>query len=1334
MGKNIFAIFFVVLLAVAIVPQGTQEVGAAAGQITDSEGNTYQTLSEAFGAASDGGDVTLTVSGDTVNAGSAADNKAVLTQNAKVTILAEGTGTTINGLIGVDGSGTLVIGSDQASKKINIAGGLFADSGTLETHSELALTSTAAAGTGAIRLGSFGATASITARINGGTITTGSGVTDAQSGIKASGSGTRVEYIKGITINSSADGLEEGAIAIDSDARVELIDNCTVASAENYALFLGNYRSGGHVTTIKDSSFKSSKDGIWLHAKSTVGDIKNTSVEIDTSSGSAVAAIHLAGKVGSLCEGSSIKMTAPHGVAVSASGGQIDTVDNVDINITGRTGAFGFSMKNASIGTISNSKINATSSGMLYGINMQPGRIDYIRNSEINIEQKASGSTFIAYQVGPVKEISGCTMRVTGSYATSCGYNVLNDPLSASDDYKAGLGSMKNTTIISKAYALGVQQDAHLGTLSGNHFYADNSTYGAIYLSVGGVIDEIKSGTYASKGSGVIINYGTRPGPSGERNSTLKKISHEEVEEDGKTVKQGPVFYGETGWAIRANTQGPAPAVDIEKAQVEADQPKKGYARYYGGASKTGGLGNGDAVIGWNDQDRGTSLDSYPEGYFMSRIGTDDQVADDVLKNMAGMDISGKTFHYLTIPITVKYDANGGTGDMSDKEYNGEYRTDLKTEENGFTNGYKIFTGWNTKADGSGKAYQAGDVIEIEGEETTLYAQWQHPGKIEVTFKIVHPELYRNDQSPVYRGFPWMLQSFYGGGAASLKDSTGKTVGSFSNEYRYTFDDLAPGEYNINLDVLERGNVCLVAGVHNGAPRSDILIWSEDSDKLHVTVPENPRDTIRRWVFLELKAYGFKTVTDKGAFQAQSADSGVPGAPSEDGKEYVYYAVREGGNNWDFDNPELDSYSYIPYVHSHLGIYHGESANKYEGMNSLQIPKLSAAEVARGYKFAGWKLTGDDSGKVYTEAEALAYDVRKHTTFEAVWEETCGSIKLGKRVIGNEEGKDKEFEFNIAFTDDEGVPMANKTFGYGDDAVITDENGVATLKLKDGEVREIYGVPGGSRYTITEKNYGADGYEEVVFKDGDDDEVTPSDVVAKAGETHEYTAVNKMKTYNVVVTDDGNGTGSASPSSGITGTRVAITAVPNEGYEFAGWQVISGGVLPEDIYSRETTFNIGKSDVEVRATFKAKLAPTPVLTEYTITYDLNGGEYNNSKDHIKEIHPSGATIKIHAAPTREGYTFLYWKGSAFQPGDDYIVNGDHTFTAQWMKDEAGDDDMDDPVIKEPDSKQIVDKTKVIKKTPVASKVVETGDEANLISFLMLIFASLTTMAALAYRR
>ena len=70
-----------------------------------------------------------------------------------------------------------------------------------------------------------------------------------------------------------------------------------------------------------------------------------------------------------------------------------------------------------------------------------------------------------------------------------------------------------------------------------------------------------------------------------------------------------------------------------------------------------------------------------------------------------------------------------------------------------------------------------------------------------------------------------------------------------------------------------------------------------------------------------------------------------------------------------------------------------------------------------------------------------------------------------------------------------------------------------------------------------------------------------------------------------------------------------------------------------------------------------------------ITYDLNGGEYDGSTDDIVEKYVYGSKIKIHEAPTREGYKFLYWKGSEYQPGDDYTVTEDHTFTAQWEKTE-----------------------------------------------------------------
>lgn len=73
--------------------------------------------------------------------------------------------------------------------------------------------------------------------------------------------------------------------------------------------------------------------------------------------------------------------------------------------------------------------------------------------------------------------------------------------------------------------------------------------------------------------------------------------------------------------------------------------------------------------------------------------------------------------------------------------------------------------------------------------------------------------------------------------------------------------------------------------------------------------------------------------------------------------------------------------------------------------------------------------------------------------------------------------------------------------------------------------------------------------------------------------------------------------------------------------------------------------------------------------ESIMTYVLNGGSYNGSTDDILESYPDGTVISIHEAPTREGYRFTYWKGSEYQPGDQYTVEGDHTFTGQWEKEE-----------------------------------------------------------------
>lgn len=73
----------------------------------------------------------------------------------------------------------------------------------------------------------------------------------------------------------------------------------------------------------------------------------------------------------------------------------------------------------------------------------------------------------------------------------------------------------------------------------------------------------------------------------------------------------------------------------------------------------------------------------------------------------------------------------------------------------------------------------------------------------------------------------------------------------------------------------------------------------------------------------------------------------------------------------------------------------------------------------------------------------------------------------------------------------------------------------------------------------------------------------------------------------------------------------------------------------------------------------------PGETAYRITYKLNGGTYKGSGADIVETYPAGKVIRIHYKPERSGYTFLYWKGSEYQPGDEYTVTADHVFTTQW---------------------------------------------------------------------
>ena len=121
-------------------------------------------------------------------------------------------------------------------------------------------------------------------------------------------------------------------------------------------------------------------------------------------------------------------------------------------------------------------------------------------------------------------------------------------------------------------------------------------------------------------------------------------------------------------------------------------------------------------------------------------------------------------------------------------------------------------------------------------------------------------------------------------------------------------------------------------------------------------------------------------------------------------------------------------------------------------------------------------------------------------------------------------------------------------------------------------------------------------------------------------------------TYTVTVSNDGNGTGAATPSTAAAGTTIILTAMPKEGYHFKEWQVISGSVT-----IKNNKFTMPDNNVEVKAIFEEDTPPAP--TEHTVTV-TSGGNGTASASPAKAV--AGAEITLSAAPDK-GYHLKEWQ-------------------------------------------------------------------------------------------
>lgn len=137
---------------------------------------------------------------------------------------------------------------------------------------------------------------------------------------------------------------------------------------------------------------------------------------------------------------------------------------------------------------------------------------------------------------------------------------------------------------------------------------------------------------------------------------------------------------------------------------------------------------DGKVFLSWNTEAGGTGTTYYPNG---------------TIKVTGNMDLYAQWGDKAST-VQLTYKANGGTGDdITDAKIPNNDRVTLRSADTFTRTGYH-FTGWNTKADGTGTKFNADASARVDnlGSGNVLYAQWE--ANTNTAYKVEF--YYQNDE------------------------------------------------------------------------------------------------------------------------------------------------------------------------------------------------------------------------------------------------------------------------------------------------------------------------------------------------------------------------------------------------------------------------------------------------------------------------------------------------------------------------------------------------------------------------------------------------------------
>ena len=606
---------------------------------------------------------------------------------------------------------------------------------------------------------------------------------------------------------------------------------------------------------------------------------------------------------------------------------------------------------------------------------------------------------------------------------------------------------------------------------------------------------------------------------------------------------------------------------------------------------------------------------------------------------------------------TVTYDANGatsGTVPTDSTSYDANASVTVLGNTGNLVKTDYTFAGWNTAADGTGTDYAAGDTFTITAD-TTLYAKWT-ANTITVTFSTsTDGKTINKDGVTCNNSFDSYNNLFMGGTFSTTLGNFTRIVVTAQDTKRVGMDrdrnPIAGWSNNTWTGNASSVNFGAIMGNNN-----DVTIVFTITPVTNYTVTFNSK--------------GGSDVTSASVAEGNKVTK--PTNPTRDGYTFLGWSTEETSSTYyDFDTAVTSSFTL--YAQWEKKVETGVSdtsdiAVAVEGLNDaidtsdltanqyvtseIEVKNEAVSDVSTTVSNKVSEVKGTDSS---ITVNYLTIDISKIiTTVNA-----NGSTTDGTKTAVTE--LTKPIEVAIPNIDGDKVDIVREHVGTATQFTERNSRNTVPVSFVDGEyyydkankIVYIYsskfstyailikpanntggntgGNPGGNTGGNTGGGTGGGGY---------------------SGPTY-YT-----------VTFNSNGGSTVTSQSVRSGNKVTKPADPTkEGYTFDGWYTTNSLTTEFDfntaIYSSRTLY----------AKWTENTTPTPTVTTYQITYDLDGGTV--AKANPTSYTKDTATFTLNN-PTKSGYTFEGWVGTGLSEATKTVTivkgsTGNRVYKATWEK-------------------------------------------------------------------